>query len=232
MADNPNSDILLTEDGHPVGELVIADDTALPMVPNEEVENDAREAALRRQAQELTGNPDADVAIAELYPGIGDTTLRERALRLFVVEDKSLTEISEAVGVPPRTVAQWVYVFHWDDLKKREIMTTHALAVLELARVRDANRVQAVREQLEEARTIRRAAMDGIKEGRTSVKSGAEAWAAASKVEHTLLGVSEAGSVANVEAEAEDAKKDGAGRTLVMVFNNQQGGLPPVRRAR
>lgn len=231
MASNPNSDILLTDDGHPVGELVLASEDTIPLKANEEVENEARGVMLKRQAQELTGNPDASSAVAELYPRINDVEAREKAAKMFVVDDLSITEVSGELGVPQRTIAQWVFLYHWDDLKKHEVMTEHALSVLELARLRTKRRAEAVREQLDEAREIRRAAMDDIRNKSASTRASAEAWASAAKVEHSLLGVSEAGSVAALDDKDKDEQK-GTGKTLVMVFNNQPGGLPPIRRSR
>ena len=66
MTENPN-DILLTEDGHPIGEVVLADNSSLPQFPPQRViEEENKEELLRAEAQELTGSPDADTAVAEL----------------------------------------------------------------------------------------------------------------------------------------------------------------------
>ena len=66
MTENPN-DILLTEDGHPIGEVVLADNSSLPQFPPQRtIEEENKAELLRAEAQELTGSPDADAAIAEL----------------------------------------------------------------------------------------------------------------------------------------------------------------------
>lgn len=227
---NPNASILLTEDGHPIGSLVVEDNTALPPVaPNEEVVAENRDALLRAEAQELTGEPDADSAVAELYPGYGDNDRRNKAAKLFIVERMPIAEIAKAVDVPPRTVSIWAYNYRWDSTVKKELAVQQAQSLLELARLRADRRLEVTKQQLDQAKTIRDEAVAAVRSGK-SLQGAATAWSAAAKVEQTLTGVSEAGTVANVmdDASADSKGKSEGKQPLVMVFN---GGLPPVRKA-
>ena len=54
----------------------------------------AREDMLRSRVVALTGSPDGDRALAELYEGYEDEEKRRRALELYVKEDKSFEEIA------------------------------------------------------------------------------------------------------------------------------------------
>ena len=227
---NPNESILTTELGTPIGEVVLADNAHVPETqPNEQLVAENREAALRAQASELTGDPDADKAVAELYPHYGDAEKRKLAMTAYVVEQKTIAEAAVAAGVPERTVSMWAYNGQWDILAKKELAARDSQAKLELARIRAEKRTKIVTEQLEQAQELRDTAMKKLRDGQTSPKSATEAWAAAAKVEHTLVGVSEAGTVANLDGEDPEKKKAEGKQPLVMVF--QGGGLPPVRRA-
>ena len=97
MTENPN-DILLTEDGHPIGEVVLADNSSLPQFPPQRtIEEENKEELLRAEAQELTGSPDADAAIAELYG-------RVRVARADVRRGHRAAVLREPLpggGVPP-----------------------------------------------------------------------------------------------------------------------------------
>ena len=229
---NPNEAILLTDDGHPIGEVVMADreeslPPAIPEVPPEE----SREAVMRSTAVELTGNVDADKAVAELYPGYADAEMRKKAMMLCVVDGYLFGEAAEKVGVPERTVSRWAYDFGWDRLLRQELAAKQSQSVLELAKVRAERRTVIVAEQMKQAKKLRDKAMKQLEDGEVSVKSAAEAWTAAAKVEHTLTGLSEAGTVANLDGENPVDFKEGKGKQpLVVVFQN--GSLPPVRRAR
>ena len=228
---NPNESILTTELGTPIGEVVLADNAHVPEVmPNEQSVEENREAALRTQATELTGDPDADKAVAELYPHYGDAEKRKLAMTAYVVEQKTIAEAAVAAGVPERTVSMWAYNGQWDILAKKELAARDSQAKLELARIRAEKRTKIVTEQLEQAQELRDTAMKKLRDGQTSPKSATEAWAAAAKVEHTLTGLSEAGAVTDVDGqEGGKDRKEGGKQPLVMVF--QGGGLPPVRRA-
>jgi len=226
--DNPNESILLTEHGTPIGEVVVADNVSLPPAPTEASVSENREALLRSTAAELTGDPDADKAVAELYPSYADAEKRKLAMLFYVTQRRAIKDVAGEIGVPERTVSMWAYTFGWDRLLKQELAARQAQSVMELAKVRAEKRTQIVEEQLQQAQTLRNTAIDKLKEGETSVKSATEAWAAAAKVEHTLVGVSEAGTVANLDGEDPEKKKTEGKQPLVAVIVG--GGLPPIRR--
>jgi transposase len=149
-------------------------------------------------------------------------------MELYAVEGRSIDEVAKAVDVPGRTVAMWVYNGQWDVLAKREVSARQAQSALELARMRADRRIEIAKEQFEQAKEIREKAMSRIRDDEGSLKANAEAWTAAAKVEHTLSGVSEAGTLAEAAEREDGAKKDGGKQPLVVVI--QGGGLPPVRR--
>lgn len=219
------SSILMTDDGHPIGELVLADSMSVPM-PTEETVEANREDLMKAAAADLTGNPDSESAVAELYPGYSDPDRRKKAMTAYVTEDKSIEEIARLVDVPCRTVSMWIYNGQWDELAKKELAVRQSQSILDLARFRAERRLEIAKEQIEQAKMIRDTAADRIQNDEGSLKSNTEAWAAASKIEHTLVGMSESGDIASITEKKED--KDSKGKTpLVMVFN---GGLPPVRK--
>jgi len=226
--DNPNESILLTEHGTPIGEVVVADNSSVPPAPTEASVAENREALLKSTAAELTGDPDADKAVAELYPHYADAEKRKLAMLFYVTQGRAIKDVAGELGVPERTVSMWAYTFGWDRLLKQELAARQTQSVMELAKVRAEKRTQIVNEQLEQAKQLRDTAIEKLNDGETSVKSATEAWAAAAKVEHTLAGLSEAGTVANLDGDDPEKKKDGGKQPLVMVF--QGGGLPPVRR--
>lgn len=225
---NPNEAILLTDDGHPIGQVVVADNTSVqPNVP-EPTMSENREAVFKSTAVELTGDPDGDQAVAELYPGYADAEKRKAAMTAYVTEQVSVADVASRVGVPERTVSMWAFNYGWDRLLKQELAARQTQSVMELARVRAERRTNIVKEQLEQAKELRDTAMERLREGETSAKSATEAWAAAAKVEHTLTGLSEAGTIANIDGDDPEKKKDNGKQPLVMVF--QGGALPPVRK--
>ena len=226
---NPNEEILLTEHGTPIGEVVVADNSSVPPAPTEASVAENREALLKSTAAELTGDPDGDKAVAELYPSYADAEKRKLAMVAYVTEGLAIKDVAAKVGVPERTVSIWAYNFGWDRLLKQELAARQTQSVMELAKVRAERRTKIVEEQLEQAQQLRNTAIDKLKEGETSVKSATEAWAAAAKVEHTLTGLSEAGAVASLDGEDPEKKKGEGKQPLVVVMAG--GGLPPIRRA-
>ena len=225
---NPNEAVLLTEDGHAIGDIVIADNTSTdPMVPETTV-SESRNATLKATAVELTGDLDGDQAVAELYPSYADAEKRKTAMVLYVTEQTPVAETAHRVGVPERTVSMWAYNYGWDRLLRQELAARQTQSVMELARVRAERRTKIVTEQLEQAQELRVKAIEQLEAGETSVKSATEAWAAAAKVEHTLTGLSEAGTVASLDGEDAEKKKSEGKQPLVMVF--QGGSLPPIRK--
>lgn len=226
--DNPNESILLTEHGTPIGEVVVADSSSCPPAPTEASVSENREALLKSTAAELTGDPDGDKAVAELYPSYADAEKRKSAMVAYVTKGLAIKDVATLVGVPERTVSIWAYNFGWDRLLKQELAARQTQSVMELAKVRAEKRTQIVQEQLEQAKQLRNTAIEKLHEGETSVKSATEAWAAAAKVEHTLTGLSEAGTVANLDGEDPEKKKAEGKQPLVAVIVG--GGLPPIRR--
>lgn len=228
---NPNEELLLTEDGHPIGEVVLADNDAIPVDDNPRRIEENREDLLKAKAAELLNEPDADAAVVQLYPGYEDSDKRKRAMAIVVSEGQSVEDAAEAVGVPARTVAMWSYNGKWADLVKAEIRARHEQSLMQLARERSERRVKIAREQLKQAKEIRDVAVEYLVGPNGGVsKSAADAWNAASKVEQTLLGMSESGAVVDAEGKDDKGKSaDDGKRPLVMVF--QGGGLPPMRRA-
>ena len=225
---NPNEEILLTEHGTPIGEVVVADNSSVPPAPTEASVSENREALLKSTAAELTGDPDGDKAVAELYPSYADAEKRKSAMVAYVTRGLDIRAVASLVGVPERTVSIWAYNFGWDRLLKQELAARQTQSVMELAKVRAEKRTQIVNEQLEQAKRLRDTAIEKLNEGETSVKSATEAWATAAKVEHTLAGLSEAGTVANLDGEDPEKKKAEGKQPLVAVIVG--GGLPPIRR--
>ena len=221
---NPSS-ILMTEDGHPIGDLVLADNASVPMPTDSTIEAN-REDLMRAAAADLTGNPDADAAVAELYPGYSDPDRRRKAMTAFVVDGLDIEKVASLVEVPARTVSMWIYNGKWDELAKKELAVRQSQSILDLARFRAEQRLKVAKEQAEQAKMIRDTAADKIRNEEGSIKSNTEAWAAASKIEHTLVGMGESGDVADIMEKREDGKDKGK-TPLVMIFN---GGLPPVRK--
>lgn len=225
---NPNEEILLTEHGTPIGEVVLADSASCPPAPTEASVSENREALLKSTAAELTGDPDGDKAVAELYPSYADAEKRKAAMVAYVTKGLAIKDVAALVGVPERTVSIWAYNFGWDRLLKQELAARQTQSVMELAKVRAEKRTQIVEEQLEQAKQLRDKAIEKLHDGEASVKSATEAWAAAAKVEHTLTGLSEAGTVANLDGEDPEKKKTEGKQPLVAVIVG--GGLPPIRR--
>ena len=224
---NPNEAILLTEQGHPIGEVVVASSSYEPPAPTEQSVAENREAVLKSVAADLTGDPaNADKAVAEWYPGYADAEKRSVARDMFIA-GATIEAIAKKGGVPDRTVSQWMYVNGWDRLVKNELAAKQAASAIELARVRAAKRAEVAKKQLEAAEAVRDEAMKQMRTGDTSVKSAAEALKSAADVEARILGVSENGALDDTTADQESKDRKDGKQPLVVVFN---GGLPPVRK--
>ena len=50
------------------------------------------------------------------------------AERMYTEDQRSLTEISEAIGIPLQTLSRWKAKLHWDDKKRSAIKTPIVLA--------------------------------------------------------------------------------------------------------
>lgn len=226
---NPNEAVLVTDGGHPVGSFVFSNGTDMPPAPSEEIAERNRAELLRIQASEITGEPDADAAIADMYPGFHDQEKRKKAMNLFITGTGQIADIAKSLSVPERTVSMWVYTGKWDELLKREIEVRSKESALALARLRADKRAKVAEDQLKAAEAVRCAGLVALASGK-SLKGAADALKSAADVEARILGVSESGAVStSVDEESKKAKDQGATKVaLVAVFGN--GGLPPVRR--
>lgn len=213
---NPVDDVFLNEEGHPIGQLVMADDSRTSSI------DDALETAETGLVQSKEEELGADLA---LYPGYEDMDKRQRAKMLFVVEGAKSAEIAQKLSIPERTVMMWIFNERWDSLVRKEITVRDMQAKLELARIRADRRNVVAGEQLEQAKMIRDEAMEAIKEGK--IKGGTDAWAAAAKVEQTILGIKEGGEIASTDGKSEEDDKKEGKKPLVVIFNN---GLPAATR--
>lgn len=228
--DNPNENVLKTDLGTPIGEIVIADNTPVPTTDVlGEVKKSVEDDLTRQLAQNLTGDAD-DASLNELFPMYTDTSLQKRAARLFVVDHKTFPEISEELHVPERTLSRWAYDHQWLMVAKQDLAVQQEMDLYGLGKLRIEHRTDVAKAQLEGARTIREAAITSLNNG-ASVKSVAEAFKSAADVENRILGISESGSVADINPTAPESKESSGQQgkvPLVMVF---QGGLPPVRKS-
>ena len=224
-----SDEMLLDEYGNPIGQLAVnlGPQPASLVVADESVTK-AQDAAVADVAEDLPGIEPAEVAI--YYPGYDDDQKRDRAKRLMLIEGVGVEGIAAKVGVPERTVYMWVANYKWAEAKRKDIVARDDISRMELAETRIRRRNEVFNEQLEQAQRIRDKSLKALEDGETSVKSGAEAWAAAAKTEQTILGLSEAGKVASADGKEDGEKKDAGGKQpLVAVIVG--GGLPPVRRA-
>lgn len=226
---NPNEAILLTEDGHPIGDIVIAGgDRSVDTTPSSELEKaEANREYLRHVASEMTGDP-SDTAVAEIFEGIGNEEKRREAMKLFVNEHCSIRTISDKLSVPERTIAAWMFDGKWAEIAAKDAAIRRSASVLELESLRSSRRTEVARAQLDAAKKIREKALEKLDSDEVSVKSAAEALKSAADVEARILGVSESGAVMGVDGSdnRKDGKADGK-KPLVVIFN---GGLPPRRQ--
>lgn len=226
---NPVDDIMLDEFGNPIGQLAVNLGGPNAVQKADTSVEVAKDAALEDNAAELPGIEPHE--IAEYYPGYDDPEKREKAKRLMLIDGRTVEYIVKAVSVPERTVLMWVANYKWADARRRDVQARDDVSRLELAETRIAKRNKVFKEQLEQAEHLRKKAIEAVSLGQTSVKSGAEAWAAAAKTEQTILGLSEAGKVASADGKGSGDDRDGTGKLkqpLVVVV--QGGGLPPIRR--
>lgn len=222
---NPNDMILRTEDGHPIGEIVVSMDESRPQWPSsEQVTEENRDELMRVQASEILEEADADKSVMELYPGYADSEKRKLARKLFIIDQKPIAKVAAECGVPERTVSLWSYNGKWVDLVQKELEVRQAHSRLELARLRAERRAKVARAQLDAAEMIRDKVTGELSD--MSAKTAAEALKSAADVEARILGIKETGEMSETSP---SEQSQASGRTpLVMVF---QGGLPPVRRS-
>lgn len=189
-----------------------------------------REAALRSTLIELTGVPDADAKLAQVYAGYSDAEKRDRALDLYVVDGKSIDEIANIVGVPERTVAAWAYVGKWNQPVIMEMSVRQQEEAMQLARLRVRQRRAVIQKQLDSAQMVRDKVENEL--DNMSAKSAAEALKAAADIENRALGMSESGRTDFMEKEDEKRKREDSGKVpLVFVIKNGSGsGIPTLRK--
>lgn len=189
-----------------------------------------REAALRSTLIELTGVPDADAKLAQIYAGYSDAEKRDRALDLYVVDGKSIDEIANIVGVPERTVAAWAYVGKWNQPVMMEMSVRQQEEAMQLARLRVRQRRAVIQKQLDSAQMVRDKVENEL--DNMSAKSAAEALKAAADIENRALGMSESGRTDFMEKEDEKRKREDSGKVpLVFVIKNGSGsGIPTLRK--
>lgn len=185
----------------------------------------AREDALRSRVVALTGSPDGDRALAELYEGYEDEEKRRRALELYVKEDKAFEEIAAKLEVPERTVAAWAYVGKWTHAAMADVSVRLEDEAVQLARLRLSQRRSIIQKQLDSAQLVREKVEDEL-DG-MSAKSAAEALKAVADIEARALGMSESGST---ETEGPARKAEGK-VPLVAVFMGNASGIPTLRKA-
>lgn len=185
----------------------------------------AREDALRSRVVALTGSPDGDRALAELYEGYEDEEKRRRALELYVKEDKAFEEIAAKLEVPERTVAAWAYVGKWTHAAMADVSVRLEDEAVQLARLRLSQRRSIIQKQLDSAQLVREKVEDEL-DG-MSAKSAAEALKAVADIEARALGMSESGST---ETEGPAGKAEGK-VPLVAVFMGNASGIPTLRKA-
>ena len=185
----------------------------------------AREDMLRSRVVALTGSPDGDRALAELYEGYEDEEKRRQALELYVKEDKSFEEIAAKLEVPERTVAAWAYVGKWTHAAMADVSVRLEDEAVQLARLRLSQRRSIIQKQLDSAQLVREKVEDEL-DG-MSAKSAAEALKAVADIEARALGMSESGST---ETEGPARKTEGK-VPLVAVFMGNASGIPTLRKA-
>ena len=185
----------------------------------------AREDMLRSRVVALTGSPDGDRALAELYEGYEDEEKRRRALELYVREDKSFEEIAAKLEVPERTVAAWAYVGKWTHAAMADVSVRLEDEAVQLARLRLSQRRSIIQKQLDSAQLVREKVEDEL-DG-MSAKSAAEALKAVADIEARALGMSESGST---ETDGPARKAEGK-VPLVAVVRGNAAGIPTLRKA-
>lgn len=225
---NPVDDIMLDEFGNPIGQLAVNLGGPNAVQKADTSVEAAKDAAREDNAAELPGIEPHE--IAEYYPGYDDPEKREKAKRLMLIDGRTVSDIVKAVDVPERTVLMWVANYKWAEARRRDIQARDDISRMELAETRIVRRNKVFRDQLEQAEHLRRKAVEAVDLEQTSVKSGAEAWAAAAKTEQTILGLSEAGKVASADGKDGGDDKDGPKLKQPLVVVVQGGGLPPIRR--
>ena len=185
----------------------------------------AREDALRSRVVSLTGSPDGDRALAEMYEGYDDEEMRRQALELYVKEGLAFEIIAAKLAVAERTVAAWAYVGKWTHAAMADVSVRLEDEAVQLARLRLTQRRSIIQKQLDSAQLVREKVEEELDD--MSAKSAAEALKAVADIEARALGMSESGST-----ETESPAKKAEGKVpLVAVFMGNASGIPTLRKA-
>lgn len=178
------------------------------------------------------GNELSRAEFLNLYPGFRNEVKRARARELFFLKNEPLSECARLLDISKSTVYAWAYVYGWVEHKAREIAVRQKEEALQLAVLRAEKRSRILLKQLQTSEQIREKATELIEEADTAgqLKVLAEAAKSAADVETRALGVADNGVVADTAAEEqEQAAKANGKAPLVIVFNNNPSGLPPLR---
>lgn len=185
----------------------------------------AREDVLRSRVVALTGSPDGDRALAELYEGYEDEEKRRQALELYVKESRAFEEIAAKLEVPERTVAAWAFVGKWTRAAMADVAVRLEDEAVQLARLRLTQRRGIIQKQLDSAQMVREKIEEEL--DKMSAKSAAEALKAVADVEARALGMSESGKT---ETEERQQSKEEKKQALVVVFPGNAAGIPVLRK--
>lgn len=178
------------------------------------------------------GNEMSKAEFLDLYPGFNNVNKRTRARELFFLENEPLSECARLLNVSKSTVYAWAYVYGWVEHKAREIAVRQKEEALQLAVLRAEKRYRILQKQLQTSEQIREKATELIEDASTAgqLKVLAEATKSAADVETRALGVADNGVVASTTTEEQEQAAKANGKTpLVVVFNNNPAGLPPLR---
>jgi hypothetical protein len=190
-----------------------------------------REDVLRNQLVELTGSPDSDKAIAEFFEGFHDENKKDKALRAYIKDGRTIAEIAHDLRVPERTVAAWAFIGKWNQPVALELSVRQEEEALQLARLRIGQRRTIIQRQLDSAQMVRDKVINELDD--MSAKSAAEALKAAADIEARALGMSESGRTEFTEQRQAEAQKSKDSKVpLVVVVQNSTGsGIPVLGKA-
>ena len=204
------------------GELTKRDDA--PFTPlSELMRGDLRDIADNDEIVRTTPNY-AD------YPDVFNIEKRAIARTMFMDGKVKASDIASEIGVPERTVMLWASRGGWLKAREEEAAFRKREEKLRIAELRERNRTRIVRENIDTAKSLRERAnemMDGAKTP-GQLKMVAEAINLSSSIELRVAGLSETGKV---DGDEEDGAKAGGKSPLVVVYQGNPAGLPPIRKA-
>lgn len=195
-----------------------------PFIPlSELMKGDLRDLADNDEIARTTPNP-AD------YPDVFNVEKRAVARTMFMDGRAKASDIASKIDVPERTVMLWASRGGWLKAREEEAAFRKREEKLRIAELRERNRTRIVRENIDTARSLRERAnemMDGA-ETPGQLKMVAEAINLSSSIELRVAGLSETGKV---DGDEEDGEKAGGKSPLVVVYQGNPAGLPPIRKA-